>query len=302
MTAQTRSALKTTWAANYRPTSAAFTDIFDSFTTYNAGLEALGVSITSGATGVPNFSSSLSASFFVPTAVGLALTTVATTAAAQALLGGGTVGIALFTASTTAAAQNILGGGTVGKQLFACSTTAEAAAIVAASAAAASPVPVGTIMPYAGSSAPTGWLFANGAAVSRATYADLFTAISTSYGVGDGVSTFNVPDLRGRGVFGHDSMGSTSAARITTAGSGINGNTLGATGGTETHTLTTAQLPAHAHGIGTQLMVAPGSNAGGLCGSFGTTSVGTQNAGGGGAHQNMPPGMILNFIIKHSAT
>lgn len=58
--------------------------------------------------------------------------------------------------------------------------------------------PTGAVIGFAGSSAPSGWLLCDGSAVSRTTYADLFTAIGTSYGVGDGSTTFNLPDLRGR--------------------------------------------------------------------------------------------------------
>lgn len=67
-------------------------------------------------------------------------------------------------------------------------------------------VPIGTILPYAGSTAPEGTLMCNGAAISRSTYAELFAAISTTWGAGDGETTFNVPDLRGyfiRGVGGN---------------------------------------------------------------------------------------------------
>lgn len=56
----------------------------------------------------------------------------------------------------------------------------------------------GLVLPYAGSTAPTGWLVCDGSAISRTTYADLFTLISTTYGVGNGSTTFNIPDLRGR--------------------------------------------------------------------------------------------------------
>jgi microcystin-dependent protein len=99
----------------------------------------------------------------------------------------------------------------------------------------------GVLAPYAGSSAPSGWLLCYGQAVSRTTYAALFTVLSTTYGAGDGSTTFNLPDLRGRSVFGKDDMGGSTAARL---GSIITGTTLGATGGTERHTLTTAQLPS----------------------------------------------------------
>ena len=68
------------------------------------------------------------------------------------------------------------------------------------------------IAPMAMSSAPTGWLVCDGAAVSRSTYADLFTAIGTTWGTGDGSSTFNVPDLRGAFVRGTGSHGSSTMA------------------------------------------------------------------------------------------
>src|SRR6516164_7389609 len=109
--------------------------------------------------------------------------------------------------------------------------------------------PVGTVVDYAGGTAPGGWLLCYGQAVSRTTYAPLFTAIGTTWGVGDGVTTFNVPDLRGRGTYGKDDMGGSAANRITNAVSGVVGTTLGATGGNEGHTLSTAELPSHTHTI-----------------------------------------------------
>ena len=102
-------------------------------------------------------------------------------------------------------------------------------------------IPTATIVSYAASSAPTGWLLCAGQAVNRITYATLFTTISTAYGIGDGSTTFNVPDLRGRVVAGLDNMGGTDAGRLDLA------NTLGTAGGAQYHTLTTAQLAAHTH-------------------------------------------------------
>ena len=72
-------------------------------------------------------------------------------------------------------------------------------------------MPAGMLFPFAGASAPTGYLLCHGQAVSRTTYADLFTAIGTTYGTGDGSSTFNLPDLRGRVIAGQDDMGGSSA-------------------------------------------------------------------------------------------
>jgi microcystin-dependent protein len=155
--------------------------------------------------------------------------------------------------------------------------------------------PSGAVMPYAGSTEPSGWVFCYGQAISRTTYAALFAALSTAYGVGDGSTTFNVPDLRGRAVAGRDDMGGTAASRITAAGSGITGTTLGNAGGAETHTLTIAQMPAHTHGIsgGTNLQ-GGGPNATVTSGN----NVQTTSQGGGTAHNNTQPTIILNYIIK----
>ena len=83
--------------------------------------------------------------------------------------------------------------------------------------------PTGTVVPFAGPSAPTGWLFCFGQTVSRTTYAALFAALGTTYGAGDGSTTFVLPDLRGRLPSGKDDMGGTAASRLTTAGSGVDG-------------------------------------------------------------------------------
>jgi microcystin-dependent protein len=158
-------------------------------------------------------------------------------------------------------------------------------------------VPTGSLMPYAGTTAPTNWLFCFGQAVSRTTYADLFSALSTTYGSGDGSTTFNLPDLRGRAVAGRDDMGGTAANRLTNQSGGVNGLTLGAGGGAETHTLTEAQLAAHTHTTptsdGTTAFTTggatqPASNINGVTGSTGS----------GSAHNNVQPTIILNYIIK----
>lgn len=91
-------------------------------------------------------------------------------------------------------------------------------------------VPAGAVMPFAGTTAPAEWLLCYGQAVSRTQYGQLFAVIGTAYGTGDGSTTFNVPDLRGRVVAGVDNMGGTDAGRLSTS------NTLGTTSGSETNT------------------------------------------------------------------
>ena len=155
----------------------------------------------------------------------------------------------------------------------------------------------GMVIPYAGTSAPSDWLFCYGQAISRTTYADLFTAIGTTFGTGDGSTTFNVPDLRGRVIAGKDDMGATSADRLTNQSGGLDGDTLGATGGAETHTLLEAELPAHTHSVPSGGGGASNYALGGPAGSFSVPQT-TGSTGGDTAHNNVQPTIILNYIIK----
>jgi len=167
----------------------------------------------------------------------------------------------------------------------------------------------GMMMPFAGTSAPSGWLLTYGQAVSRTTYADLFAAIGTTYGSGDGSTTFNLPDLRGRVVAGQDDMGGTSANRLTNQSGGLDGDTLGATGGAETHTLTTSQMPSHSHTLGSNAKISTtfdtsGGNTAIIRGTLSGSGLesyisgSTEAAGSGAAHNNVQPTIILNYIIK----
>lgn len=107
--------------------------------------------------------------------------------------------------------------------------------------------PSGAIIEYGGISAPAGWLICDGSPVSRSTYAALFAVIGTAYGSGDGSTTFNLPDRRGRfgvGVDGTYTRGSTGGVASATTSSNGTHNHTGATGST---TLTTAQIPSHSH-------------------------------------------------------
>jgi microcystin-dependent protein len=178
---------------------------------------------------------------------------------------------------------------------------------------------------YAGASLPANYLWCNGQAYSRTTYASLFAAIGTIYGAGDGSTTFNVPDYRGRAPVGADAMGGTAANRLTTMTA-----TLGGAGGAETHTLTTAQIAAHGHNVtdpghthtatdsghshGYNFLQTGGSSFGGagsvqqIAGSTTTasanisvttnaTGISIQSTGGGGAHNNLQPSLVCNIII-----
>lgn len=160
-------------------------------------------------------------------------------------------------------------------------------------------VPSGSMTAYGGSSAPAGWLLCDGSAVSRTTYASLFSAISTAFGVGDGSTTFNLPDGRGRVLAGKDNMGGTAANRLTAAGSGITGTTLGATGGAETHALTAAQMPPHTHTEGGTTAITAEGNV--LTTAVSVQSAGsgtTGSAGSGSAHPITQPTLVANLIIK----
>tara|TARA_B100001093_G_C26711790_1_gene963751 strand:- start:435 stop:1226 length:792 start_codon:yes stop_codon:yes gene_type:complete len=170
-------------------------------------------------------------------------------------------------------------------------------------------MPTASLMPFAGSSAPTGYLLCDGAAISRSTYSTLFGIVGTTYGVGDGSSTFNIPDLRGRVIAGQDDMGGASANRLTGLTGGVDGDALGGTGGDEKHTLTTSEIPTHAHDI---ITAEKSNNTNGFDGFYpgGTNlsnpsasqlaanTLAVQNTGGGGVHNNVQPTIILNYIIK----
>ncbi len=192
-------------------------------------------------------------------------------------------------------------------------------------------VPVGVIVDYGGATAPDNWLLCHGQAVSRTGFPLLFAAIGTTHGIGDGTTTFNVPDLRGRVVAGLDNMGGTDAARL---GGIVTSTTLGSSGGIKEHALTEAQMPPHTHavtdpghkhsltdpghshavdtislGSGAYAIGSGGvvARLGGLTTSSSTTGVSMSSAstgitissrGGGQAHPNVQPTMVLNKIIK----
>jgi microcystin-dependent protein len=182
-------------------------------------------------------------------------------------------------------------------------------------------IPIGSSIDFWGSSAPnSSFALAFGQAISRTAYATLFSLLGTTYGPGDGSTTFNIPDLRGRVVAGRDDMGGSAAGRLTSSYFGGTATNLGATGGSENHALTTAQLASHTHpntltdpghvhsyqraefgeqkpssGGNTPFATYSSQNTGSA-----TTGVTINNAaaGSGSAHNNTQPTIIANKLLR----
>ena len=193
---------------------------------------------------------------------------------------------------------------------------------------------VGTIKPWPKATAPAGYLLCNGAAVSRSTYAELFTVTSTTYGVGDGSTTFNVPQLQGKTPQGFDgntyNLAGTGGANTVTvsvtnnqAATNATNQAVAITGDIATTSLTTAQLASHSHsggaatvnlngagptgngignsntgnqGSGTAHNHGKGNLAGSLTGNITTSLTGSVTAAG---TNSFSPYVVVNYIIKH---
>lgn len=163
-------------------------------------------------------------------------------------------------------------------------------------------LPVGSIMPYTSDTVPENWLICDGSAISRTTYDLLFSVIGTTYGVGDGSTTFNLPNLKGKVPVGKDSTQTEF-------------DTLGETGGEKTHTLTIEEMPSHDHYEGSSYgyittwnhidnnysvsnnSAAYKDRALGATNSQ-TDGFLTKTTGGGQAHNNLQPYIVGNYIIK----
>ena len=165
----------------------------------------------------------------------------------------------------------------------------------------ASGVKTGTIISYGSNTAPDGFLDCDGTAVSRTTYAALFAIIGTTYGTGDGSTTFNLPDLQDNvalGKSGTKTIGSTGGSATQTT-----------TGSVDNHTLTISQIPAHTHTKGSfqqeqgirhrdgTAQIPQRGDVGTATGTFTTDST-----GGGGAHNHGFTGASMSVLQPYVAT
>lgn len=153
-------------------------------------------------------------------------------------------------------------------------TVTQAGTPLTASALNAACPPVGAVIPFAGASAPTGWLLCQGQAVSRTTYAELFAAIGTAYGSGDGNATFNLPNLKGCIPVGYDSAQTEF-------------NYRGKTGGEKSHALTSEEAPTLNMNQVERLSV------------YGKFVADSYSGASGTAHNNLQPYVVMNYIIRY---
>lgn len=179
---------------------------------------------------------------------------------------------------------------------------------------AASSVPIGAVIDYWGSNVPQGYMLCDGREVSRSTYPELFAAIGTNAGAGNGSTTFNLPDYRDVVSVGRGNMGGTVRGLL----SNFSSTVLGALFGAQDVTLTEAQMPEHNHSIndpGHRHNITNGSvlagggafpNVGGGYGSVdanvstNTTGITINNRGGDQPHPNVQPTIVCNKIIRYN--
>lgn len=154
--------------------------------------------------------------------------------------------------------------------------------------------PIGTIKLWASETMPSNgtWITLHGQAISRVTYAALFALWGITYGDGDGSTTFNVPDLRGRIPAGKDDMGGTPAGQLG-YGEWLPNTTLGGTGGAPSVGLSLTDIPA-----GIPAFLQWSSVDGNYDGSTTSALVGYEYTGGGANHNNIQPTIILLYVAR----
>ena len=154
-------------------------------------------------------------------------------------------------------------------------------------------LPIGIILPFSDDTIPEGYMLCDGRAISRTTYSSLFSIIGTIYGEGDGSTTFNIPNLKGRVPVGQDTSDSDF-------------DTLGEIGGEKVHTLTVNEIPSHNHNIGwsntTNLITTGQQGIPGQAPNNRVDSWKTFSTGGDQSHNNLQPYQVVNYIIKVSQT
>ena len=161
-------------------------------------------------------------------------------------------------------------------------------------------LPIGSIVVWGSDYIPENWLLCDGSEISRTEYPDLFTFLGTKYGEGDGSTTFNLPNKKGRFAVGYDEEDTDF-------------NSLGKTAGEKTHVLTIEEMPSHRHSFARTYgnidyaMVDDGDSS--TFGSpitqhtgYNAKSSEMNYTGGGKAHNNLPPYLVSNFIIKAKQT
>jgi len=153
-------------------------------------------------------------------------------------------------------------------------------------------VPVGAMFDWGGASVPGGYLACDGSAVSRSTYAALFSVCGVTWGTGDGSTTFNIPDFKGRVAVGAGT------------GSGLTTRVVGAKSGEENHILSLTETPAHTHNTSVNMYNELGGTdnhmaSGGDTAEAYTWSANTDSKGGDGGHNNMQPFLVATKIIKY---
>ena len=166
-------------------------------------------------------------------------------------------------------------------------------------------IPTATIVPWSSASIPSGFLECNGAAVSRSTYSALFAIISTTYGAGDGASTFNLPDLQDNvamGKSGTKALASTGGANTVQSTGNVGGSTANAT-------LSTAQLASHSHSGGVSNAGTTSPNPNPVVDKVTVTNTGNTGSGTGHSHNMsatftgdstsvVQPYLTIIYIIK----